>query len=436
LGIFDNSQIAVAFCSPNRKVRLPNGREVIEQIAVEWHRRRSSLSVGTNCNFIEFFCDGMEVGAAREAVVRRTLAHDPRPEFIFFLDNDVLPEFDAFVKLLYRARTFPGHDIFAGVYACKGLAEPLIYSGNGAGPYWDWAVGDLLTTEQHGITGVHSGLTLIRTSLYQRMLDEGIASDQTPFYLTVKEHGRSPSGAMQTRSGTEDLYFCQLAGKAGAKIMVDTSVLAGHYDKHTGITWGMPEDSPPAQRAKWLKGKDKEEAGDLKLALDLGAGGTRREWDGHRTYTTDLRADSKPDYVQDSRFLNLPDNHFDLVASSHHLEHIPRWEQETVWQQIFRVCKPGGRIEHIVPSVEWAAWKIVDGSMDEHVLNVLYGAQEQHGYARELNLHYFGYTAAIGKALAEAAGFVDVTTEDWRTEGKETLGYNLVIRGTKPEQGG
>jgi len=427
MSIFDKGNIAVAFCSPNRKITLPNGQRVIESVSVDWHRRRGALSVGTNCNFIEFFADGYEVGEAREMVVRRTLAHDPVPQFIFWLDNDVLPEWDAFVKLLYRARTFPEYDIFAGVYACKGLAEPLIYAGDGAGPFWDWAIGDLLTTEQHGVTGVHSGLTLVRTSLYQRMLDAKVCDEETPFYLTVKEHGRAKNGAMQTRSGTEDLYFCQLAKEVDAKILVDTSVLAGHYDKNTGITWGLPDESPPVQRARWIKDRDAKD----KKALDLGAGGTRRQWPEHTTYTTDLRADSKPDYVQDSRYLNLPEDHFDLVASSHHLEHIPRWEQEAVWQQIFKVCKPGGKIEHIVPSLEWAAAKIADGQTDEHVMNVLYGAQEQHGYERTLNLHYFGYTKELAKALAEAAGFVDVECEDWRDN--DSLCYNLYIRGKKPE---
>lgn len=462
MGFFDNQQIAVAFCSPHRKIRLPNGREIVDTITVDWHRHRSALATGTNANFIEWFCDGLEIGVARDQIARKTLAHDPQPKYIFWLDDDVLPQPDAFVKLLYRAQTFPDYDIFAGVYACKGLAEPLIYAGDGIGPFWDWAMGDLLTTEQHGITGCHSGLTLIRVSLFQRILDAGEAGDDEPFYKTVDESFRGPTGCLQSRKGTEDLYFAHKARKVGAKFLIDTSVLAGHIDKRTGITWGLPEDSPPVKRAKWLSNSDKAEQPKcdcavptmvvggvrdepildcpkcngtgflpLKIALDLGAGGTRREWPGHRTYTTDLRADAKPDYVQDSRFLNLPDNHFDLVASSHHLEHIPRWEQERVWGEVFRVCKQGGAIEHIVPSLEWAAAKIADGQADEHVFNVLYGAQEQHGYERTLNLHYFGYTKAIGKGLAEAAGFVEVTCEDWTDV--PSHGYNLIIRGRKPE---
>lgn len=426
MGIFDGQQIAVAFCTPHRMIRLPNGQEILDTITVQWHRHRTGLALGTNCNFIQFYEDGKEIGEARDSAVRRLLAHDPQPKYLFFLDDDVLPLFDAFVKLFFRLQTEPEFDIAAGVYCVKGFHDPLIYAGDGCGPFWDWAVGDLLTTKSHGITGTHMGLTLIRTSLFQRMLDAGVVNDNVPFFKTVKETWQNKS-----RSGTEDLYFYQLANKVGCQIVVDTSVLAGHIDKKTGVTWGLPLDSPPAKRAKWLGGKDKEECnGELKLALDIGAGESRRQWPGYKTYTTDIRREAKPDYVQDSRLLNLPENHFDLVASSHHFEHLGRWEQEGLWKEAFKVCKPGGRVEIIVPTVEWAAHKITDGQVDEHVFNVLYGAQEAHGYERQFNTHYFGYTKSVGIALAEQAGFVDVKARDWRDE--EKLGYNLIIEGKKP----
>lgn len=427
-----NQRVGVAFCSPHRKIRLPNGQEIIDTVTIDWHRKRTALSTGTNINFIEFFADGMEVGDARNQVARRCLAHDPNPEYLFFLDDDVLPEYDAFTKLFFRLKTMPQYDIACGVYVCKWInpPDPLIYAGDGGGAFWDWAVGDLLTTEGHGITSVHMGLTLIRTSLFQKMLDAGVVNDETPFFKTVKENHRDSKGVMRNRAGTEDIWFCKLAAQVGAKILVDTSVLAGHVDKTRGITWGLPPDCPPVQRAKWMTKEDQKESAPDKLALDLGAGGHKRAWPGHRTYTTDLRPDAKPDYVQDTRYLNLPTGHFDLVASSHHLEHIPRWDQKRAWDEIYRVTKPGGAIEHVVPSIEWAAAKILDGQADEHVFNVLYGAQEAHGYARELNLHYFGYTKDIAKGLAQLVGFETVTCEDWRD--RPELGYNLIIRGTKP----
>jgi SAM-dependent methyltransferase len=300
-------------------------------------------------------------------------------------------------------------------------------------------VGDLLTTEGHGITSVHMGLTLIRVSLFQRLIDAGLVDAEPdgdePFFKTVKEI----DGRGRTRQGTEDIYMCQKAMKIGAKILVDTSCLAGHIDKNQGVIWGLHPDCPPVKRAKWLGRKDQAEAsgnGDgngepHKIALDLGAGGRRREWTGHKTYTLDIRPEAKPDYCQDTRLLNFPNDHWDLVASSHHLEHIGRWDQEAVWSEMYRVTKPGGRFEHIVPSLDWAARKVSEGETDEHTYNVLYGAQEAHGYGRTLNAHYFGYTKRIAAALAEAAGYVDVTCEDWSDNPEN--GYNLVVKGRKPE---
>lgn len=440
MSLFDAQQkVCLAICTP-LPMRRVGDRLVHETISPLWHRARSALSMPSNINTFEVFADGMEVGEARSMVAAQCLAHEPPPTYLFFLDYDVEPSPDAVAKLFFRASTLPDYDIYAGVYCLKrpGCPEPLVYGDNGQGPIWDWTVGDLLTTESHGVKSVHMGLTLIRVSLFQRLKDAGLVHgdgtglDDEPFFKTIHEEREVKNGRSTLRMGTEDIYFCDKVAKLGGKILVDTSVLAAHRDKNTGVAYGLPTGFGPAKRAKWMTGADHEEADEnsLKLALDIGAGGTRREWPGHKTYTTDIRADTKPDYVQDTRKLNLPSDHFDLVASSHHLEHIGRWEQETVWREMFRVCKPGGAIEHIVPNVEWAAKKIADGCIDEHVLNVLYGSQESHGYKREFNTHFFGYTPTVGRALAEAVGFVDVSTESWLDN--ESLGYNLILRGKKP----
>ncbi len=441
-----HQRTCVVICTPLAKIRGPLGDAIYDPITPLWHRARTGLSFGSNINTVELYVDGMEVGVARSIVAARCLEMKPVPEFVLFIDSDVIVPGDAFVKLLFRARCFPDHDIFAGVYCLKNASapDPLIYRELGEGPFWDWTVGDLLTTEQHGIKYVHMGLTLIRVSLFQKMLElgcvhgDGKTMDDEPFFCTVNTGRQDKGGSLLLQQGTEDIYFCDKATRMGAKILVDTGVLAGHHDKATGVSYGLPWEAGPAERAKWMghKGKtqDREEAdgANLLLALDIGAGSTRRAWPGHKTYTTDLRADTKPDYVQDTRKLSLPDSHFDLIASSHHLEHLGRWDQESVWREMFRITKPGGKCEHVVPSVEWAAHKIKDDVVYGHVLNVLYGAQEQHGYAREMNTHYFGYTKALGKALAEQAGYVDVVCEDWRDNPE--LGYNLIIRGTKPTE--
>jgi SAM-dependent methyltransferase len=256
--------------------------------------------------------------------------------------------------------------------------------------------------------------------------------------------------------------------EAGAKILVDTSVLAGHILNSTGQIFGLLDDSPPVRNAWWLRRRcqhgqlvprhdpdDRDgrcaccgkvvgangacvpcrDGEPLKRALDLGAGDGQRHWDGYQTITTDLRPDVGADFVMDTRKLNFPDDEFDLVASSHHLEHLGRFEQEAVWREMARVLKPGGRMEHVVPNLQWAGRKLANGEDDADTLNVLYGAQETHGYDRDLNTHYFGYTPAIARAMAEEVA--ELEGVEVRTyEDDETLGYNLIVTGTKPARAG
>lgn len=444
-----NARVAVVTCTPLAKVTGPLGNTIYDPISPLWHRARMGLSYATNINAAEMCVDGLEVGDARSRVAARCREMKPKPAFLFFLDSDVIVPQDAFTKLFYRLKANPHIDVAAGVYVVKGAApyDPLIYRENGEGAFWDWAVGDLLTTKQHNIRAVHMGLTLIRVSLFDRMIEAGVVhgdgtdQDDEPFFCTQNYRVDSPAG-VATFKGTEDIYFFGKARKipGECQIMIDTSVLAGHHDKATGITYGLPGDTSPVERAGWLplpdgsglrKDRKAADAAGLKLAIDLGAGESRREWPGHVTYRLDPRLCCKPDYCQELPRLNLPDNHYDLVASRHSFEHVGRWEQELLWAECFRICKPGGSLEVIVPSMEWAAAKIVEGEIDTHVLSVLYGAQEQdEEIGRAFNVHYFGYTPKIITALAEHAGFVDVQVQDYHTD--PGMGYHMVCKATKP----
>jgi len=89
-------------------------------------------------------------------------------------------------------------------------------------------------------------------------------------------------------------------------------------------------------------------------------------------------------------------------------------------------------MEHIVPNLRWAGWKLANGEDDDMtaILDVLYGAQEDLDMPRECNTHYMGYTPELARELAESvAGLIDVEITGY-TDDPE-LGFNLVIRGTK-----
>jgi SAM-dependent methyltransferase len=420
---------AIAFCTPLPRIPGPHGPRY-EPVTVEFHRARNGLVMPTGFSSIEIQADGMEVGEARNRAVEITMGIDPRPEFLFFLDYDVLPAYDAVTKLFYRAKCYPEHDIFCGIYTAKGSpAEPLIYTEPGQGCYWDWTVGDLIRDK---ITGCHMGLTLIRTSLFERM---GWDDPDKPLFKTVKE-AELKDGGLCRHTGTEDLFFCKrVQEEIGGYICVDTSVLAGHIQNSTGQIFGLPNDSPPVERAKWLrfgKPEEPEEEKEFKKALDIGAGSQRREWDGYKTYTSDIRPEAKPDFVCDTRLLNLPNESFDLVASSHHLEHFGRYEQAKLWEEMYRILKPGGRMEHTLPNLMWAAWKIANKEYDDltSILDVLYGSQEEGGMDREWNTHYCGYVPEMAEALAEKVGLVDVEVKTYKDDPK--YGFSMVLTGAKP----
>lgn len=423
----------VAICTPMPVERKADGQLRLANITVEWHRARHSLGTPTNVITGEIVADGMEVGEARNKAVEAALSSfAKKPEFLFFIDYDVIVPPDALIKLLYRARRHPEYDIICGIYCCKSdfLPEPLIYMRDGDGCHWDWAIGDLI----FDLASCHMGCTLIRTTLFERMK----RGDDNPLFLTQNRREINEKGVLEIERGTEDIYFCNRARKeAGARIMADSSVLCGHQDRATGIIYGINPKTWPAERSKWMQrvhGVGPAAESERPIAIDIGAGGLVRphiaaEYD---VETTDIRPDTKPTYVMDSLALNLPKNHYDMVCSSHHLEHIGRWDQEKIWAEMFRILKPGGVMEHVVPNVAWAAGHLVEGHIDEHVMNVLYGAQEAHGYERDYNTHYFAYTPETARALAENCGLVDVTIQTHKDD--PDLHYNLIIRGRKPEK--
>ena len=481
-----NARLAVVTSTPMARHANADGVLVYEGLDPRWHRARMGLSFGTNINTTEICADGMEIGNARSQVASGARKMNPKPFCTFFLDRDVVPAPDAWTKMFYYLKTRPEIDVVCGIYCAKGAApfDPLIYQGNGMGAFWDFAVGDILTTKTHGITACHMGLTLIRTSLFDRLIAAGLVhgdgddQEDCPFFKTVR-YDKDKSRF----SGTEDIYFCALGEKLDPpmQILVDTSVLAGHIDRRTGISYGLAGNTSPIERAKWLPlpdgsglRKDRKEADEwttececdlcngtkvwrgyrddetestcpkcngvgttkvptpMRLAIDLGSGETRREWPGYITYTLDTRPGAETDYVQDLCALNLPLDHYDLVASRHAFEHIGRWDQERLWKQVFAITKPGGKIEIIVPNLEWAAARIVEGEVDFHALNVLYGSQELEAeMGREFNHHKFGYTPAIIRALAEQAGFAEIEIKDYHSD--PDLAYHLILTAVKPE---
>lgn len=100
-------------------------------------------------------------------------------------------------------------------------------------------------------------------------------------------------------------------------------------------------------------------------------------------YNLDARFIEGIDYLSEADKLDFPDNTFDMVYSSHVLEHFYKADTQRVLNEWVRVLKPGGIIRLSVPSLENLI-KIYQKSGDiSFIIGPLMGGQT---YAQ--NFHY------------------------------------------------
>lgn len=154
--------------------------------------------------------------------------------------------------------------------------------------------------------------------------------------------------------------------------------------------WSLPQNSKPATR--------QFSHGDKRI-LNLGAG-TRNEVQKEGIpVTVDLREDCHPDYRCDIRFLPFESESWDIVYSSHVLEHFKREEIPSILDEWVRVLKVGGLFRIVVPDLAFAAKQIVEDRLDTNGMNVLYGQQ-----AYSLDFHHIGFTAGTLRSMLESRG--------------------------------
>lgn len=317
------------------------------------------------------------IADARNEIVEFALSQGAN--YIYWLDDDVIAPPESFMRLFRHQK-----DIINGVYWSKSNPPmPLLFRNHLEGPYWNWHVGDLIEIDAAG-----NGLTLVKTDVY-RKISETIGG---PWYSV--EYGSFPGVQETPYNNTEDLYFYWKARKAGYKIWADTSVQAFHYDKTNQVNYGMPPNAPQANPAWKIKPPGS------KLIADIGAGPISPYMlDEGEVVSFDIREDIKPDVVCDVRYLPVENETFDIVFSSHTLEHFGWTSVDRVLKEWTRVLKIGGELRLVVPNLRHVAQRILDDNLIPTDLWVLYGEQD---YPK--NFHAAGFTPNILKRLVEANG--------------------------------
>jgi len=160
------------------------------------------------------------------------------------------------------------------------------------------------------------------------------------------------------------------------------------------------------------------------------------------------------DYVADaSKKLPFEDNSFDIIYSSHTLEHIPWYQTKNVLVEWIRVLKSGGSLEIWVPDglkiclafvsdelgatknmIELDGWYKFNPKKDPCVWAAgrLFTYGDGTGNPNSPNWHRALFSARYLKELFETSGLINVKEMEHKEVRGEDHGWiNLGIKGTK-----
>lgn len=162
------------------------------------------------------------VPSADTAVARNILANNFNGDYLFFIDDDVIPPMDT-IERLYNHKK----DIVAGLYFSRREPYyPQIFhktkvKGKEQSGRYD-AFFDIPENQLIEVDACGFGCTLIKKEVFDKL--------KTPFFHFIP-------GGEENLQKSEDYYFCEKAAEAGYKIYCDTSIIC----KHMGTTYIGPD---------------------------------------------------------------------------------------------------------------------------------------------------------------------------------------------------
>lgn len=392
----------VLTCGPGLLIGLPTlGRPV----SLEWALQYKGMNPPINYSVNAMVPWGKPVDQARNEICEEAVKQGHK--YVFFLGDDVIPPFATLKQLIFRAEQMPEIGVVGGVYCSKcEPPAPLVFRNNGVGTYWDWKVGEFFE-----VTGLGMDCTLIRTEVLTKL--------SKPWFKTVDDDDFKDA-RNQANQWTEDLYFCKkVIEETNYKIYCDASIISKHIDVYNNKVYSLPSESLPTRKLNVDENKLK--------AIDIGCGPIDRA-DQFPEYTlvrADIRDDVNPDYRCDVRILPFDNESFDLVFSSHVLEHFNRKEWLDVLKEWLRLLKKDGLLVLILPNIEWAINEIhSNGGKTERlndVMNVFYGAQ-----SNDFDFHYNAFWPQRIEDTLRELGFKSIKFEH--------QGYNMIIRAKYTEE--
>jgi len=159
--------------------------------------------------FSVIYVEGADVAYARNILAEKA---KNVADYIFFIDDDVIPPINTITKLLKHDK-----DIVCGLYFSR--PEPhfpqIFYKNKEDSERYD-CVEDYKKDSLIEIDSCGAGCILIKAEVFKKL--------KLPYFQYI------PKGENNPRKG-EDFYFCEKVKESGYKIFCDTSIICKHIGK-------------------------------------------------------------------------------------------------------------------------------------------------------------------------------------------------------------
>lgn len=324
---------------------------LLEQpLSWHWSDAFYSISFPLGSSHARFRIHDEIVGEARNQIAQQALSINA--DWVLFLSDDVVPPPEVFSLLVRHKKP-----LVTGVYwekkpACR---QPYIWRDVMKGPFTEWKYGEFFKVDWAGCDCL-----LVHTDVFRAI--------EYPYF----SHDWRWTGASDKPAtlATEDMYFYTKTRKAGFDLWCDASCQCLHQDRNSLNLYGLDTSMPQHINFKAIKPEQKNKM----YIADIGAGAFSPHFSNAVVKRFDGDPVTEPDIVCDVRAIPEKTESFDMVYSSHVLEHFFYYEVRDVLTEWIRILKVGGEIKILVPNLEHAAHEILKACNNER-----YDASYAHG---------------------------------------------------------
>jgi len=219
----ENTQhVEGGYVRPSFMIGLPSLGTVSMKFCMAFNRLQIPVNSATTALYVE----RMEVGVARNFIAQEYMKADPRPKYLFFLGDDMLPSWDALIRL-WDEMEKGTWDVLSALYYLKlEPPSPLIRRINVPGalvPGVHFKVGEVVDCDSTGMD-----FCLIKPEVFENIT--------YPYFKTGYDYTPiDQNGNGNVLQYTEDSYFLRKVREAKMRIGVHTGVRVSHYDNKTGM---------------------------------------------------------------------------------------------------------------------------------------------------------------------------------------------------------